>query len=259
MLIDWFTVFAQIVNFLVLVYLLKRFLYGPIINAMDRREERIALRLEEAEQKKVEAVREMEAYQQKNKEFDRKRDQMLASVKQESEKQRKDLIQMARTEVDDLKSRWHNRILQEKNAFLQDLRRRAGRQIYAVVRRALTDLADADLENRIIDVFVRNLETLGQEDLRKIRESIRKSGSKIVITCAFGISEDQRQRISEAVHHQLSEAGDLLYITNPDLLCGIELKAHAYIIGWNLEDYLKSMEEDLGSILEQETVQRTDE
>ena len=51
MLIDWFTVCAQIVNFLVLVALLKHFLYGPILRAMDAREQTIAGRLAEAQQK----------------------------------------------------------------------------------------------------------------------------------------------------------------------------------------------------------------
>ena len=58
MLIDWFTVLAQIINFLVLVYLLKRFLYGRIIRAMDERERKIALRLEEAQGRKEEAEQE---------------------------------------------------------------------------------------------------------------------------------------------------------------------------------------------------------
>jgi F-type H+-transporting ATPase subunit b len=37
MLIDWFTVGAQVLNFLILVWLLKRFLYGPILDAIDAR------------------------------------------------------------------------------------------------------------------------------------------------------------------------------------------------------------------------------
>ena len=49
--IDWLTVVAQIVNFLVLVYLLKRFLYGPILQAMDDRQAGIAARLQEADAK----------------------------------------------------------------------------------------------------------------------------------------------------------------------------------------------------------------
>ena len=43
--VDWITTIAQIINFLVLVYLLKRFLYGPIVSAMIHREAHIAERV----------------------------------------------------------------------------------------------------------------------------------------------------------------------------------------------------------------------
>ncbi len=55
MLIDWFTVGAQVVNFAILVWLLKRFLYKPIIDAIDAREKRIALALADADAKTAEA------------------------------------------------------------------------------------------------------------------------------------------------------------------------------------------------------------
>ncbi len=56
MLIDWFTVVAQIVNFLILVWLLKRFLYKPILDALDAREKKIAKELADADLKKTEAT-----------------------------------------------------------------------------------------------------------------------------------------------------------------------------------------------------------
>ena len=52
MLIDWFTVGAQALNFLILVWLLKHFLYKPILNAIDAREKRIAAELADADAKK---------------------------------------------------------------------------------------------------------------------------------------------------------------------------------------------------------------
>ena len=58
MLINWFTVAAQIVNFLILAVLLKRFLYGPIVRAMAAREERIASEMAAAAQKRREAEQE---------------------------------------------------------------------------------------------------------------------------------------------------------------------------------------------------------
>ena len=49
MLIDWFTVAAQALNFLILVWLMKRFLYKPILNAIDAREKLIAKELADAD------------------------------------------------------------------------------------------------------------------------------------------------------------------------------------------------------------------
>ncbi|MCK4469172.1 MAG: F0F1 ATP synthase subunit B, partial [Desulfobacterales bacterium] len=100
MLIDWFTVIAQIINFLVLVYLLKCFLYGPIIKAMDKRQEKIALRLEGARKKKQEAEQEAELFLKKNKEFDSRYEEMLSQIKKEVETRKVELIKEARSRVD---------------------------------------------------------------------------------------------------------------------------------------------------------------
>ena len=54
MLIDWFTVGAQVLNFVVLVWLLKRFLYKPVLNAIDAREKRVAAEAADADLQKTE-------------------------------------------------------------------------------------------------------------------------------------------------------------------------------------------------------------
>jgi len=103
-LINWFTVVAQIVNFLVLVFLLKYFLYDRVIRAMDQREQKIQQRLQEAEEKKQEAEQEAEAYGKKNRDFDAKREEMLAQAKKEADARRKELTEEARQTVDNLQS-----------------------------------------------------------------------------------------------------------------------------------------------------------
>jgi len=67
MLIDWFTVGAQVLNFLILVWLLKHFLYKPILNAIDAREKRIASELADADAKKSEAQKERDDFQNRTK------------------------------------------------------------------------------------------------------------------------------------------------------------------------------------------------
>ena len=84
MLIDWFTVGAQALNFLILVWLLRRFLYKPILHAIDAREKRIATELADADAKKAEAQRERDEFQHKNEEFDQQRAALLRQATDEA-------------------------------------------------------------------------------------------------------------------------------------------------------------------------------
>ena len=104
--IDWFTVIAQIINFLILVALLKRFLYGPIIRAMDDRERRIASRLEEANRREQEAQEEIAAYRARREELEDAREDALARAREEAEKTRHELITSARAEIREMQQQW---------------------------------------------------------------------------------------------------------------------------------------------------------
>ena len=121
MLIDWFTVIAQIFNFLILVLLLRRFLYRPIINAMAEREARIAAKLEEARRKRDEAAAEIETYRQKNAEFAQEREKLVREAEATVADRRKVWLEEARAEVNDSRSRWQKALAQEKEALLQTL------------------------------------------------------------------------------------------------------------------------------------------
>ena len=85
MLIDWFTVGAQALNFLILVWLMKRFLYKPILHAIDAREERIAKELADADAKKTEAQKERDEFAQKNHQFDQQRAALLSKATDEAQ------------------------------------------------------------------------------------------------------------------------------------------------------------------------------
>ncbi|MCK4391053.1 MAG: F0F1 ATP synthase subunit B [Desulfobacterales bacterium] len=258
MLIDWFTVTAQVINFLVLVYLLKRFLYGPIIRAMDQREKRIALRLEEGQKKKDEAQQEMALYQKKNRDLDNQREEKLSRIKEEAEARRKEFINEARNEVDAIRARWHEAIQREKAAFLQNLRQRAGKQTCAIARRVLKDLANVDLERHIIRVFIERLRNLDDQERTALKESIRKSGRKINLRSAFEIPQDMAREIAAVLQNQGTDPVDLQLEISSDLICGIELKVHGRKIAWSLEDYVDTLEEAVVEALEGKRIESTD-
>ena len=134
--IDWFTVAAQVFNFLVLVYLLKRFLYGPIIDAMTRRENNIAARQQGADEKARLADETAQSYRDKINKLEAQRQALLAQAKEEAHAQRAALLEQMRAEVAETGEHWRKEAEREKDAFLKDLRRGISRQVSVVARRA---------------------------------------------------------------------------------------------------------------------------
>jgi F-type H+-transporting ATPase subunit b len=250
-LIDWFTVGAQIVNFLVLVALLKYFLYGRIIRAMREREEKIAARLTEAQEREEEAKQELRSYQHKNEELGRQRDQMLARAREDADLERKRLLQEAREEVERTKIRWYEALAREKEVFLADLRQRVGRHIYDIARQALADLADAELEERLVAAFCERLERLDQ-DQRRALEDFSLADQEVVITSAFVLPEGAKSKIAGILQRYRGDVVKLEFRTSPEVISGIELKFYGHKIAWSLDNYLDELEEDLQGALEEE-------
>src|ERR1022692_4435567 len=146
MLIDWFTVAAQAINFLILVWLMKRFLYKPILNAIDEREKRIATELANADKKKAEAQKESDEFKHKNEEFDQQRAALLSKATDEAKAERQRLLDEAQTAATAVSSKRQEALRAEELNLRQAIGRRTQQEVFAIARKALTDLATTSLE-----------------------------------------------------------------------------------------------------------------
>ena len=250
MLIDWFTVIAQIINFLVLVLLLKRFLFDKITTAMDERQKRIASTLEDADITRKLAEEEAERYRRMNQELQENRNRILAEVKDEALSMKQKLIETARSEVEDIKAVWRQSVVREKNSFLLELRSRIGKEAASVVRSALSDLANVELEQRIVDIFAERFRNISEEEMLEIRNTFKMTSKQITVHTAFNLSEDQKKAIVELLQSQIAKDLPVGFERSDDNVCGIELRFQGYKIGWSIESYLKSFEKAVSSALD---------
>lgn len=250
MLVNWFTVVAQIVNFLVLVVLLKVLLYDRIVKAMDERESRIRQRLDKAEDKEQEAANEAEAYRRKNEELDGEREGLLAKVREEAEALKKTLTREARKAVDHQRSLWQDTVYRERESLARDLRHMAGTQVYAVARRSLQDLAEAGLEERAIARFLNHLERMEADKKGTLAQAIEQGGGRVVLRSAFPMSAEMQGQVKETLHRSLSKQVEVDYEEAPELILGLELKARGRKISWNIRHYLEGLEESVLLLLE---------
>ncbi len=235
--IDWITVSAQIVNFLILVGLLKHFLYQPIIRAMDAREQRITERLHEAQARETQADEKARLYQEKSEELERLRDEILSKAREEAEQQQKRMLDEARAEVGETREQWQRQANQEKEEFLGNLRRQTVETIQAIARKALSELADVELEERLVHIFLERLKSLDKE----ARQALSQTDEPVRILSAFELDSTLRGRLTRAVHEHLAEDIEVDYAYSPDLLCGIELTSGGRRLSWNLANFSEEL------------------
>jgi len=221
MLIDWFTVGAQVVNFLILVWLLKRFLYKPIVKAIDSREKRIAAELADADAKKAEAQKERDEFQHKNEEFDRQRVALLSKATEEAKAERQRLLDEARKAADALRAKRQETLRNEAHNLNQAIRRRTQKEVFAIARKALTDLATTSLEERLGEVFTRRLREMDGRAKERLAGVLKESSEPALVRSAFDLPVEQRATIQKAIHETFSAEIHLRFETAPDLVSGI--------------------------------------
>ena len=240
--IDWFTFGAQVVNFLLLVWLLKRFLYGPIVRAMAEREQRIADRFEEAHQKREAAEDAAETYRRKEAALERARADRLAAAEEEARERRQALIGEARAEVDQLEAQWIETLRRERATFLQELSRRVGQEAVSLARRALEDLADEALERQVVRVFAERVRTLDDAPREALSAAVEAADRAVAIHTTFDLPNADRECLTEALRAALGGDVSPTFRRTDGLTFGVELRAGGYKVAWSLDDYLGEME-----------------
>jgi len=250
--IDWFVFLAQIVNFLILFWLLKKFLYGRIIGAIDAREAKIAATFCEAEKARQEARDSAASCKLQREKLASAADEMMNQARADADAYRKELMEKARQEIDLLQSRWIETLRLERENFFSELRRLTGAQVYSVTRQVLRDLAGMDLEERILQVLTERLEALDKDEREKIRSLMRVTG-KITVLSAFDIGADVRGRLDLTLDRNIGPGVVVAYEKSADMMSGCEFRIDGYKIAWSMKDYLETLEEKFSHLLYEES------
>lgn len=254
MLIDWFTVFAQLVNFLILMALLKRFLYKPILRALDEREKKIARHLEDARKIMADAERERNEYAYKNEVIAQQSADLLKQAQQEANHEREKLIEAARAESHALSAGWRKALENEQYSLHRDIMQHTREEVFAITRKTLADMASEGLEQRICEVFLQRLYTLNESDKKLLTQAIQSSSNPVLVRSAFELRPEQKTALQQAVREVFAVDAAIKFQTNADQISGIELSTNGHKLSWHIADYLASLEHSVDRVMEAKTI-----
>ncbi|MFP4384517.1 MAG: F0F1 ATP synthase subunit delta [Spirochaetia bacterium] len=238
---DLFTFIATIINFIVLVILLRIFLYKRILNAMDKRQQKIQQNWDEAEANRNQAERNAQEYQKKRQDMEQREEELLEEARERSRKREQELVNEAREETEAKKREWEKSIQREHEKFVQEVRERTGKEIMNIMNKILIDLADSELQKKITDKFIRVLPESGK---------MENISGDVQISSAGELDDESKKKIESAVREQAGGNGlKFTYRRDPDLVSGIELSVQSRKISWNIRQYMDEAADNLSQFI----------
>jgi F-type H+-transporting ATPase subunit b len=241
---DLFTFAATIVNFLILVALLRIFLYKRVVKAVEDRQARIENRWNEAETAREDAERSRQEYREKTEELEEDEHRLKEEARRKAADKEEELVNRAKREVEERKREWIESLEREKERTLRRFRQTAAEDLMTALRRILADLADVDLERAVVDRFLEKLNGGAAADLEE--------AERIIVRTGFSMPKEFRNDLLSGIEEKTGvdlKGKEISFETDEDLVLGIEIEARNKKIAWNVGRYIREASDELSKQL----------
>lgn len=234
--IDWITVAAQIANFLVLVWLLKRFLYRPILDGIDAREAEIAARMDSAIAAKAKAAAVEASFEEKTRALNAAQSEMEETVRKAAEAQRDALLADARQRMAQEHTSWQSHQADEARNYTASLHRAGATALLQVTRKALTDLADETLEARMAQHLMQRIQPMIDDLGRAVGQA-----KTAVFTSRDPLSPAAQMAVTAALHAQFPSI-QLRFDADATQAPGLMLRMGGAQLAWTVDSYIDGLD-----------------
>ena len=244
--IDWFTLIAQIFNLLILLFLLRKFLYLPVLKAVEIRQNLIRDELKKAEDSRLKAQKAEALCLKKTQEIENEKQQILAQVQHEAEKLAADLHEQAESQYHQSQKEWKERLKSEQKSFDTALQTLVAEHFNKFAEKALRQMADSDLNEWIVRQFMQKIKDLPTAEKTKLKGSF-KSQQVLHLQSAQEMSPELKKQIEDLLHTEceVPDNAKILYETDDNLIGGIILQGGEYMVEWSLNGYLQEFKQTM--------------
>lgn len=231
------TFIAQIVNLTILVLLLYRFLYKPLLKAIDAREASVAERVSKAKALQTEAELRLAELNRRREEMDNERRSLLQQAQADADALRTRLEGEVRADAAKTRIRWEEELRQERSMLETEMCNHIVENFNRFAHKALSELAGVSLEERIVAV--------AEERFKALPDSERVRSDSAVITTAYPLSEQAKTALTKAAGVKHAD-----FKTDPHIGCGVELSSGGQILSWTTESYVREFTDNLKTALD---------
>jgi F-type H+-transporting ATPase subunit b len=195
---------------------------------------------------------ERDDFQHKNAAFDQERAALLKKATDAAITERQRLLDEARKDADELRAKRQEGLRNEQRNLSREIIRWTQKEVFAITRKTLTDLASTSLEERMAAVFVQRLRGLTGAAKEQMAAALQTSMQPGRVRSAFDLPPEQHVAIQKALNETFSADIDLQFETVPELVSGIEFFTNGQKVAWSIADYLATLEKSAGELLHED-------
>jgi len=236
--LDWTTFILELLNFVVLIWVLKRFLYRPVMNVIAQRKSAIQQTLTEAEATRRDAQVLQSQYENRLAEWEQEREKARAQLRDEVSAERIRLLKNLRAELD--QEREKAAVVEQRRLkdFAQQAEATAIAQGGAFASRLLSRLGGPEVERKIIDMIRQDLPGLPHDQMQAIHAASSTIGLPMTITSAYPLDQAQREMLSHACRSLVGRDVGCVFLEDRTLIAGVRISFGSWVLRADVQDEL---------------------
>ena len=237
--LSWTTFVLEVINFLVLVWLLRRFLYGPVKKAIAERRTAVEKTLQDAKSIKQEAEELKSQYQGRLQKWEEEKARQQEELRQEITVERTQQLKVLETSL--AMERQKVQAQREREAAEERANEEKAAIKYGLefTARLLIDLASPETEGRIVDLVTKKLSSERVEDSAVSGAQSGNHWTTILVRSAYSLDEPHRQTLAAALRSRFGAEPPITFEVDQRLIAGVEVAIGAFVLRANLRDELE--------------------
>ncbi|HHI9467107.1 TPA: F0F1 ATP synthase subunit delta [Legionella anisa] len=235
--LSWSTFLLELINFLVLIWILKHFLYAPIQKAILNRKKRVQEQLENAESLHKEAKQLQITYEHRLTDWQHEKEHLQKEFQQAVEQWKVEEMIHFKNNLKNEKERIMSQEKQQLFALIEKNSKEAFMLAGKFAKQLLKRLADQHLEEKIIEQFIKNINALPVEQLHMVADASLENA--VMIQSAYPINEPQREHLLQAIEKLVKKKYQVEFVENQEILAGLTVQMDCVFLQANLRDELK--------------------
>jgi F-type H+-transporting ATPase subunit b len=243
--LSWSTFLLEIINFLILVWILKHFFYAPVKSVIERRRKGIEDSLAQAEVMRSEAKQVEEQYKSRLSQWEKEKKQAHEALHKEINDERDRLMEALQSTVE--KEREKAKVLETRR--INEVQRKNELQALnnaaQFTSKLLSRLASPEMEQKLCELLVEELPQLSpewQESLGNVFSSDENPISAqiaVKVSSAYPLTDQCCNNIKSALKDLVGKSIDCEFTRDPQLIAGLRINFGPLVLRANLHDELQ--------------------